>query len=120
MSDSEFPLRIEKCGVCGSKKTVNQLVTQQLEKQGKLTGEPSKGLLAVQMLLNPGKAKSLTATMMNIYRDICANCGIERVVLIELQDVPYTMVQQSQKGVPFGRMNPNFGMNPGMNPGLNS
>lgn len=104
----KFPLEFKECPNCGSTKRVFETVMNQERAKGKI-GEDARGGTRTQVVIVADMRKAfLSAPALAITWDMCADCGHEYCVRIDLTTATPQMRPQGPGmkgfgGLPFGK-----------------
>jgi len=104
----EYPVKFDKCPLCGCKERLLEEIGNELRQKGKVgdrylsSADPPISMLQ----LDPTKP-TLSAPSVTAITDICARCGFKYTTMVIKQDVPITgkIIQPGQ------------GKQPGQGPG---
>ncbi len=89
-----FPIKWDKCPMCGDNRTVARMVADEEVEKGKITPGMATGTSFGSMSIADPTKSMLSAPAMTWLKDICVGCGFERVVYIHCKDMPLTVVTQ--------------------------
>ncbi len=104
------------CPHCGSIETVTQIAMEPLIESGKIAkGTPVSAQKIMVPLLPVEKITGLTATVLVIERDYCAECGTEYTIRVSTVEAPIQMKPPGGQN-PFGGQG--FRYPGGMPPGI--
>lgn len=106
----KFPLEFNECPNCRGTRKVFNTVMEQEKAKGKI-GEDAKGGTRTQMVIVADMRKTfLSAPALMITWDICADCGMEHCIRVDLTTATPQMQKQGPglKGLGFPQSRPNL------------
>lgn len=101
-----FPLKWDKCPVCGSTRRVVETVKDEAAAKGKVGQDLKTALIQVQLpVIDPRKVSSqLTATILTAFIDICQDCGAAYCIEMNRSEQPINVKVVGQ--LPPGHQSP--------------
>lgn len=83
-----YPLKFDKCPLCGETKHVARTIADELVEKGTMTpGMPAGTNLGAVTIKDPTKTVLTAPNILKVY-DICARCGHEHVVYVNCKETP--------------------------------